>query len=133
MSLPTLRPHEVLCEIIDRIEDIPKNVIKEILSESPRGFACSAALKHIRGIVLVIDRLDAKYDGSIGLLDPSKIAAGEGLDIGDDNESSKNTESEAVDAVDEDPFRPFFGNPLFLIKPIGNLPRSKQVFSGSNN
>lgn len=127
MTLPTFRPHEVLCEIIDRIEDIPKNVLDEISSDNPRGFACSAALKHIRGIVLAVDRLDAKYDNSIGLLDPSKIAAGEGLDIGDDEKDSKDTESEAVDAEDEDTFRPFFGNTTFLIR------KGRALLSGSDH
>lgn len=148
----TLRPHEVLREIIERIDTIPGNVYDEIASDNPRGFACSAALRHIRGVVMSIDRLDSRYDGSIGLLDPSKVAAGEGLDLGGDDDGQEDTEIVDTDtqdekeaAEDETPPRPFFGNRSFLLSLQRNpnastYPRSstsrplgKSILAGSSN
>lgn len=126
MNNLTLRPHEVLNEIIERIENLPSNVYDEIMSESPRGFACSAALRHIRGVVLAIDKLDPKYDRSMGLLDPSKVAAGEGLDVGDEENNVEDIEIAKDEAVEEVPFRPFFGNKSFLLKPL-----NKSILVGS--
>ena len=43
--MSTVRPHEVLLDIAERIENIPSNVWKELCNDNPRGFACSAALR----------------------------------------------------------------------------------------
>lgn len=81
------RPHEIFREIVQIVNNTPKNVLSEIKGDSPKGYAASASLKLIRKIVLSIDTLDSKYDGSMKLMDPSMVKAGDSIDLGIEEET----------------------------------------------